>query len=156
MIINDSSYKDPQALRSDGSVEAEELNFTDGSSITGIQGGNIAASTALIDILTEKLDKAVYYNTTANWNAQVTLVSELKSIYIYSDYKLVNGEYIPGIKIGDGNAYVIDLPFIDEHLTQHIADTALHVSAADRMNWNNKIRCLIDETDTELLIFTTN
>lgn len=156
MIINDSSYKDPQALRSDGSVEADEINFVDESTISGISGGNIAASTALIEILTERLNKAVYYNTTANWNAQTSLVSELKSIYIYSDYKLVNGEYIPGIKIGDGDAYVVDLPFIDADLTQHIADAAIHVSAADRLNWNNKVRCIIDETDTELLIFTTN
>jgi len=38
-------------------------------------------------------------------------------MYIYSDYKVVekDGEeiYLPGIKIGDGKAFLIDIPFLN-------------------------------------------
>ena len=157
MIVNDSSYKDPQALRRDGSVEADSINFSDGSTLTGVSGGgSVAAARALVDILQEQIDNTVYYGSTAQWNAQPQLVSEEKSIYIYSDYRQVDGQNVPGIKVGDGQAFVIDLPFIDAEMQAHIADMAVHVSAADRINWNRKVRGLIDGTDPELLILTTN
>ena len=55
---------------------------------------------------------------------------------------------IPGIKVGDGKAYVQDLPFIDQDLRtlvgDHIANELIHVSLSDRQKWNNKID-LIDD-----------
>ena len=44
----------------------------------------------------------IYYDTTANWNAQATMISEAGAIYIYSDYSTVDGVSVPGIRIGDG------------------------------------------------------
>ena len=56
--------------------------------------------------------------TTAYWNSKPGLITETNTIYIYTDYRqeekqgeIVN---IPGLKIGDGLAYLIDIPFIDE------------------------------------------
>ena len=60
-------------------------------------------------------------DTTANWNAARGFVPMAGEVIIYTDYssyqKEVNGRIktilIPGIKIGDGGAYVQDLPFVD-------------------------------------------
>ena len=99
----------------------------------------------------------VFANTTAGWNAQPTLVGKAGCIYIYTDYKQ-NDQHqnIAGIKVGDGSAYLIDAPFIDELLYDHIADTTIHITAAERTAWNAKVRCYIDANDNQNLIFTTN
>lgn len=99
----------------------------------------------------------IFYDTTANWNAHPELVSVRGCIYVYSDY-MTDGDdnNIPGIKIGDGNAYLIDMPFTDSIYKEHIEDTVSHITAAERTAWNNKVRCYMDTLDTEKLIFTTN
>ena len=71
-------------------------------------------------------------------------------IIIYDDYATeANGDIIPNIKIGTGNAYVQDLPFVDEHtrnvILAHINDTAVHVSTEDRNFWNNKVN--VDDSE---------
>ena len=47
------------------------------------------------------------------------------------------------MKIGDGMAYVQDLPFVNEDLRdkimEHIDNPDIHVSVADRLFWNNKL-----------------
>lgn len=101
----------------------------------------------------------IYYDTTENWNRQTSLVSQKGAIYIYSDYKLTDEDIpknIPGLKVGDGLAYVVDLPFMDTNLQEHTDNTLIHISSEDRANWNNKIRCSLDENDQENLIFTNN
>ena len=99
----------------------------------------------------------IFYDTTANWDSQISLVSIRGAIYVYSDYQEDgDGNYIPGIKIGDGNAYLIDMPFTDCLYKEHIEDTVSHITAAERTAWNNKVRCYMDTLDEERLIFTTN
>lgn len=67
--------------------------------------------------------------------------------YVYSEDGIT--KYIPGIKIGDGNAYAVDLPFItdsiERKLNAHIADQNAHISATDRQFWNRKLNFMIDE-----------
>lgn len=94
-----------------------------------------------------------FYGTTAEWDAQTTLVSEKNAFYVYTDHAVVDGKYIPGMKLGDGLAYVVDLPFLDAVLTEHIDDTSIHVSAQDRAFWNNKNRGFVNG---ENLILTNN
>ena len=84
--------------------------------------------------------------TTARWNAQASLVAEANVLYIYTDYKIktVNGTTvnIPGLKIGDGTTYLIDLPFVAAHedaLATHIANTNIHVTSAEKDFWDNKV-----------------
>ena len=59
----------------------------------------------------------VHVNPTAVWNSTPQLIAKSKHIYVYSDYTTASGEDVPGIKIGDGKAYLIDLPFTDEIYT---------------------------------------
>lgn len=55
----------------------------------------------------------VFYDTTANWDSQSTLITIEGAIYVYSDYKQDElGRNIPGIKVGDGITNLIDLPFV--------------------------------------------
>ncbi len=59
---------------------------------------------------------AIHYDTTENWNSRTMLVGERSHIYIYSDYTstVIDGETVPvpAMKIGDGNSYLIDMPFV--------------------------------------------
>lgn len=87
----------------------------------------------------------ILYGTTAEWNAQPTLVSEANIMYVYTDYRVEDGQNIPNIKIGDGLAYLIDLPFMN-----------MDVTAAEKTFWNDKVRCYLDDVNIENLIFTTN
>jgi hypothetical protein len=48
------------------------------------------------------------------------------------------------------------MPFTDELIWDHIENNEIHVSSADRLFWNNKVRCYIDPGDADKLIFTKN
>lgn len=82
---------------------------------------------------------SVVVHTTAEWQQLTSLVSEKGGIYVWSDYKVVDGENIPAIKIGDGLAYVVDLPFATQGITLD-----------DINNWNNKVSARVSD---ENLIF---
>ena len=93
----------------------------------------------------------VLRGTVSYWNSQPSLISEQDAIYIYTDYRTVdNGDgtytYYQGMKIGDGSAYLIDIPFIGEGL----------VTQADVDRWNNKWSGYLDSNNLENLVFTTN
>ena len=94
----------------------------------------------------------VHTDTTANWNAQTTLIGQAGHIYIYSDYDTSNGHNVPAMKVGDGLSYLIDAPFADAS-SYHIKDTSVHVSSADRTAWNGKVTCYIDSQNAERIIF---
>ena len=102
----------------------------------------------------------VYYDTKENWDAQRDLVTERGVVYIYSDYTYIEDEAgnrtpVAGIRIGDGTSYLIDMPFISDAamylITTHIANSAVHVSAADRQFWNNKVSAYMNRVDEECL-----
>ena len=90
-------------------------------------------------------------DTTANWNAARGFVPLAGEAIVYNDYKtiqkVIDGEsrsvLIPGIKIGDGQTYVQDLPFIDEELRDqimnHINNPNIHVTLQEKLFWNNKL-----------------
>lgn len=117
------------------------------------------------NVYKEKLDGLnISYNTTAYWNEHSDYFPERSEIVVYSDrYTYVDDQnvthYIPGVKIGSGNAYVADLAFIDEELERqliaHIQDTVIHVTAQDRNFWNNKLN--VNDTqeviDGDTLVF---
>lgn len=81
--------------------------------------------------------------TCAEWAQLTELVSVRGEAYVYSDAgEDENGNPIPKIKYGDGNAYVVDLPFataIDFRITDE-----------DIQNWNNKVAIRVDG---EILVF---
>lgn len=84
-------------------------------------------------------------DTTANWNSKRDFVPLLGELIIYTDFTERDGVPIPNIKIGDGSAFCIDLPFIysadDTELRKHVADHIKHVTSDDRTRWDNKLNC---------------
>jgi len=109
------------------------------------------------DVITVTTDNIVHSDTTANWNAQRDLIAKRGHIYTYTDYKTINGVDIPGIKIGDGTSYLIDMPFVQGNSTafdRHISDMSMHVTAEDRLFWNDKVTCFLSAGDAENLVFT--
>lgn len=96
-------------------------------------------------------------DTTAHWNAALGFVPLDGELIIYTDYRtetvVEDGKQVvkdvPGMKIGDGKAYVQDLPFQSG------------VSEKDIEFWNNKVN--IDDSNEsaetlvgETLVFTRN
>lgn len=105
----------------------------------------------------------IYYDTTANWDAQPDLIGERGVIYIYSDHTILEDEVgnqtpLAGIRIGDGNAYLADLPFVSDDMTyrlvMHAADASIHVSPAEKEFWNNKVSAYLDHTQGEVLVLS--
>lgn len=99
-------------------------------------------------------------DTTEAWNAKRDFVPLKGELIVYSDYETLENVAIPNFKIGDGNAYLIDLPFVDAELRaelrQHINDMTVHITQEERIFWNNKVRCYMDaDISNENLIFTT-
>lgn len=101
----------------------------------------------LLTIIGERLsNKPIVSNTTAGWNSQPSLISEKDRIYVYTDYQMVDDQPVPGLKVGDGNAYLIDIPFIS------FGD----VTPEERAIWNNKVSAAMSTEDAENLIFSTS
>lgn len=103
-------------------------------------------------------------DTKENWDTS-TYIPAKGEIIIYSDHKKkeVDGQMvnIPAIKIGSGNAYVQDLMFLNQDLSDalydHIQNTVMHVSQAEKDFWNNKLNVDDDsEVVDEVLIFNRN
>lgn len=100
-------------------------------------------------------DCKVLYNTSEYWNAHPQLIAKKGYLYVYADYKQVDEQDVAGFKVGDGTSYLIDMPFTDLPLDEHIADTIRHITSEERDFWNNKVRCYIDPNNPQKLIFTT-
>ena len=127
---------------------------TDKIMVVGAENEHLVTMQTLQDYLNANLNKQVLFNTTAAWDAQVQLTSEANTLYIYTDHQYDSqGNKIAGIKVGDGNAYLIDMPFTDEVIMEHINDNVRHITAEERAFWNNKVSCYL--ADTDRVIFTT-
>lgn len=97
----------------------------------------------------------ILYNTTEYWNSRPSLMSKRGYIYVYSDWAQDSeGKDVAGLKVGDGKAYLIDLPFTEQILIDHLNDMVRHITEAEREFWNNKVRCYMEGQDR--LVFTTN
>lgn len=109
------------------------------------------------DLYVTSDDIQIKADTTTNWNERTTFIPNKGDIIIYLDKRIINGVNIPGIKIGDGLAYGIDLPFVGDDiaadLLSHINNTTVHITAAERTKWNNKINCEDEATNETLVLF---
>lgn len=161
-VVNDISVdftSSPQPVSagfvSDAPVNAE---FNSGEAVNAEFASNVQPLDAQFGtIYVVSGDSHVLYATTATWNSQPSLISDRGYIYIYSDYKQnEQGQNIAGMKVGDGNAYLIDMPFTDEVLYEHLADTVHHITQQEREFWNNKVRCYMSDVQDDILVFTTN
>ena len=100
--------------------------------------------------------------TTEYWNDKPQLIPKKDTIIIYTDYQSKEEEgniiNIPGIKIADGSAFLIDQPFVDEDIRKvinsHINNSDIHITPQEREFWNNKVRCYLDTLEQDNIIFT--
>ena len=105
-------------------------------------------------------------DTTANWNTHRDFIPMRGEVIIYTDHGTVEDDQghtinVPGVKIGDGSSYLIDLPFSGDdvryqiltEIREHSGNTEIHVTAAEKTFWNNKLNCV---TDNETLIINRN
>lgn len=91
------------------------------------------------------------YHTTEEWETTYRDLRSVKGcLYVYSDYRKITDpttgeviEVIPRIKIGDGDAYVTDLPF-----------TTMSITDADIVRWDNKVSASVDEVNNNLILST--
>lgn len=168
-MINKVIYGD-QVLMDITDTTAAANNVVQGNVFYGANGartvGTLGLVTTTTDGLMSALDKVkldginIKYRTTAEWNNDRNYVPARGEICIYSDHGTLNGAVVPGIKIGDGNAYCIDLPFakddviarVESLITTHINNTTIHTSPEEKALWNSKITCSISD---ENLIFET-
>lgn len=108
-------------------------------------------------------NKLIYYsNSKENWDLNPNFLSEKNVLYIYTDYATIDKDdkeiTIPGLKIGDGKSYLIDLPFVNdssnfnEILIDHINNNVIHISAYDRLFWNNKLNLTLREQEQNLIL----
>lgn len=148
------------SVEMDGSLqEVEELNG-DISGVDKIDGDVALQSSLGAEISTpnyvEHYTDKVRTDTTEGWNSLTGYISEEGIVYVYSDYmQNEKGENIPGFKVGDGLAYLADLPFSDDLMAKHIQNLDIHVTLEEKQFWNNKVRAY-HEGNTENIVFTTN
>lgn len=111
-------------------------------------------------------------DTTENWAKYPKFVPNKNELIVYTDMDVItdqNGKEtkIPGIKVGDGNAYLSDLPFVGTKAAKGYYDTDsilkaikdhennkdIHVTVEEKEKWNNKLNFKVKE---ETLTFTTD
>ena len=86
-------------------------------------------------------------NTVAYWEEHATIIPKKGEIFIYEDVAITDADnnqtLVQRIKIGTGNEYLGQLPFIEqntyENLESHIADNARHINEGEREKWNSKL-----------------
>lgn len=106
------------------------------------------------------------YDTTENWNKAINFIPLRGEVIVYSDYYQIENDgetkITPAIKIGDGLAYVVDLPFvsdpestqaIQEQLYSHINNSLIHVSDNDRTSWDDKLNADYEANLEELILY---
>lgn len=99
----------------------------------------------LDELLSDTSTAFIEIHTTSEWEAEAGRdISKRGTIYVYSDgYTMQDDTQVPRLKIGDGLAYISDLPFFDDQLRQelmdHIDNIDIHVTLAEKRAWWNKL-----------------
>ena len=90
----------------------------------------------------------ILYNTKEYWSTQTSFIPDAGTLVIYSNYAVIDGEDIPAFKVGDGLAYVVDLPFSNDDLravlTAHIQNMNIHLSEEDRSKLDKSISATVE------------
>jgi hypothetical protein len=102
-------------------------------------------------------------DTTEHWNSMIDFIPMRGEVIVYLDHGQIDDEFgnkinVPGIKIGDGSAYLVDLPFVDDdvryqiltELRMHTNNRVIHVTAEEKEFWDNKLNCIV--TDGNLIL----
>ena len=135
IYLADSTHPFSRLKVGDGTTPVIDLPFIDANSINGVN---------------------IQVKTVEEWNNNLNYTPFAGEIDIYLNYKyIIKNETqigVSGIKIGDGNSYLVDLPFlgeVEEIFYDHINNNTVHITAEERQFWNNKLNCenqIIEET----------
>lgn len=133
------------------SVIAGDYNALTG--LPSINGVTVKGALTYIDLFLAKSS----INAKEYWDVHPTYIPERGEIVVYQNKTIIDNVSYPGIKIGDGNAYLIDLPFVGDDLcdqimnviSDHINNTDIHVTTEEKNFWNNKLNC---EVSSETLV----
>lgn len=118
---------------------------------------NVPEINAEIQSFAIALNDNLLVATTEDWDSRRDLIGQKNVVYVYTDHEInEEGQPVPGFKVGDGLAYLIDLPFNDDLAIRHIYNTGIHVTPEEKEFWNNKVTAYINASDTEQLILTKN
>lgn len=162
--VHQSRYLDPEGLAyffarlkdifvlSDGS---QTIDYNKLSGLPSINGVTIKGNLTAEDLSLSSSS----INTSDGWNLKKTYVPKRGEIVIYLDRSIIDDIAYPGVKIGDGNAYVADLPFIGDDtmiallsaIRDHVGNLDIHVTSEEKERWNNKLNY---EIHGEELTFT--
>ena len=128
-----------------------------------INGVELVGDLSLSDI---GVQNNILAEDTKYWNSHRSFIPECGQIIIYIDKgTIVNQDgtetMVPGIKVGDGMAYLIDLPWVGEDTTaaifesleDHIRNTEIHITSNERAEWNQKINVRLDAQNQEIIEF---
>lgn len=119
-----------------------------------LRNGNLTAEMQQV-VISGNGGGNILVDTTEGWNAKTTLIAEKNVVYMYSDHETNSeGQPVPGFKLGDGLAYLIDLPFNDDLMVEHIQDTSSHVTPEEKEFWNNKVTAYINAENLEELVLS--
>ena len=164
----DTDFPDANALEEEDLVAIVQNGINKKINLSDFANQLVNLSEETIQLLIDAAVKNVAFarsGSTAYWNAQIGDIPDEGEIIIYTDYQTIDEDntvkYVPGIKIGSGNAYVQDLAFIDQkisdELAKHIANGEIHVTGAEKDFWNNKLNVTdSQEVVDEALIFNRN
>jgi len=139
---------------------ADKLTTPRNIELTGSVTG-VAQFDGSEDIIIDTTFAGMEAHDTAYWNSHRDYIPAFGEIVIYTDRRVIDGVTYAGIKIGDGGAYLIDLPFLGDDgiievidtLNRHIQDTVAHVTQDDRDRWDAKLNYDVND---EILVFTRN
>lgn len=143
-----------------GNVEINKSNASirgniESASVTGqVKGRTVLGDAKVGNITVTYMDTPfkILYDTTYNWESQPELIPDLGTLIVYLDkysYEK-DGEvvYVPGIKVSDGSAYLVDLPFV----TDQIQNLGIIYHSDTISGWSNNINYIPKKN--ELVIYT--
>ena len=117
----------------------------------GIKQYSMGVETAINVTANDK----IFVATKEEWDSQPLLIGQAGIVYVYSNqYTNPNGDAVPGFKVGDGLAYLIDLPFNDDIMARFMADDSRFITDEERAFWNNKVTAYIDAENLENLVLS--
>ena len=124
-------------------LTAENITYNNDTTVAAVLDNLISKNTSQFEI-----------HTNQYWNQHGDQVSQEGVFYVFSNaISLYDGTIIPRIKMGNGINRIIDLPFLDQLYYNHILNTDIHVTPAQKEFWNTKLICSEQNIGVEQVIF---
>lgn len=143
------TWNELEYITSQGITVDDELSPV---SVNPVQNKVITQTIQSIEDELGLIKSRVMYGTTAYWDGQPELIAKENAIYVYTDGFPREIHNIVRFKVGDGQSYLIDLPYTDMVYYDHISDPIIHITQEEREFWNNKVSCKIEG---ENIVFAT-